>query len=111
MTRFERIFDAIHNFSVALARMTKPRWHFDRDRLIGLFHIGTVLVTGVSAAIPQVKGLAWVATILSALQRTAAEVQKQLPDGAAAPALEPAPESAATAAPPATGLRAVPPSG
>ena len=90
MTRFERILDAVHNFSVALARMTKPRWHFDRDRLVSFVSIGTALVTGVSAAIPQVKGLAIVANILAALQRTSAEVQRQLPQptettGAAAP--------------------------
>lgn len=78
MTRFERILDAVHNFSVALARMTKPRWHLDRDRLVSIFGIGTALVTGVSAAVPQLKGLAIVANLLAALQRTSTEVQHQL---------------------------------
>jgi hypothetical protein len=105
MTRFERILDAVHNFSVALARITKPRWHLDRDRLVSLFGIGTVLVAGVSAAVPQLKGLAVVANLLAALQRTSAEIQHQLSQPATPPATD-------TVVPVADGppdLRVVPP--
>jgi hypothetical protein len=101
MTRFERILDTVHNFSVALARMTKPRWHLDRDKLLGIFGIGTALVAGISTALPEVKGLAWVAKLLLALQRTGEEVNRRLPGDA-----EPAPAVAEAA--PIPGLRAVP---
>jgi hypothetical protein len=79
MTRFELVLDSVHNFSVALARMTKPRWHFNRERLLTVFGIGTALLTGVSVAFPQVKGLTWVVNLLQALHRTSEEVNRQLP--------------------------------
>jgi hypothetical protein len=76
-TRFEIILDAVHNFSLSLARMTKPRWHFNRDRLLTFFNIGGTLVTAVSTALPQVKGLSLATHIITLLQQTATALPQQ----------------------------------
>lgn len=74
MTKFERFLDNIHQLSVTVSRLTKPKKRWNRERILDAVGIGVTIATAVASAIPQVRGVATVMSFLTVLQRTVTEV-------------------------------------
>lgn len=76
MTRLDRLLDALHGFAEGLERATRRKKKWTRERVVAAVGVGASIISAVSLAFPQVRGIAVAAGLMDALQKS--EVVPQL---------------------------------